>query len=49
LLLKLDNLRLAVEGDEDLGPTQATNTDDKVVFQELVILPFPRSGRSKHL
>jgi hypothetical protein len=42
-LLKLDDLCLAVEGDGDLGSTQATGAQHVVVLQELVIRPFPRS------
>ena len=42
-LLKLDDLCLAVEGDGDLGSTQATDPQHRVIFQELAVLPFPFS------
>jgi len=44
LLLKLDDLCLAVAGDGDLGSAQATSADDGVVFQELTIGPLSRPG-----
>ena len=41
LLLELNNLCLAIEGNSDLGSTQAADADDGVIFQELTVLPFP--------
>jgi len=40
-MFELDDLRLAVEGDGDLGSTQTTDTQHWVVFQELMVKPFP--------
>src|SRR5215471_5379177 len=42
-MFELDALRLAVEGDGDLGSTQTTDTQPWVIFQELAIGPFPWS------
>jgi hypothetical protein len=42
LLLKLDDLGLAVEGDSDLGAMQTASAHDGVVFQELAVGPVPR-------
>jgi hypothetical protein len=46
-LLELHDLCLAVEGDGSLGSAQATGAQYWVVFQELVIGPFPPSTRSE--
>jgi len=41
---ELDGLLLAAEVDDDFRSAQATDADDGVIFQKLVIGPFPRPG-----
>jgi len=40
-LLELDDLGVAVEGDGNLRPAQASDVQHRVVFQELMVEPFP--------
>jgi hypothetical protein len=47
LLLKLDDLCLTIAGDGDLGAAQATGAQHGVVFQELVVRPFPPPSGSE--
>jgi len=39
-LFKLNDLCLAIDGDDDLRPAQTTDPQYRVVFQKLVVGPF---------
>ena len=42
--LDRDDLGMTVERNGDLGPTQTTDAQPWVIFQELAVRPLPRLG-----
>jgi len=44
---ELDDLCMAIDADSDLGPTETPDTQHRMIFQELMIRPFPLPSGSE--